>query len=170
MASLWAEHMGWDLSPFDLVEMVTASPGDALSRCWGLQVGRLAAKSCADVTVIGRTTDDPFENLVLASEEQVLLVLVGGKPQYGTKELMEACGVHRTTSVSIGRVRRRVTLVDPKDKDKPLAQRAAWTWNKLLNQLEAVRIDPIGAVRAANAPNARSGRIASAVGPERNTF
>jgi hypothetical protein len=79
---------------------------------------------------------------------------------------MEACQAGRTTAVKVGPARRRIALIDPEDEDKPPQHRRAWTWNKVLERLEAVRKDPIAAVDAANAPTAFSGRIASAVGPE----
>jgi cytosine/adenosine deaminase-related metal-dependent hydrolase len=165
VARLWVEHAGWDLDAFELVEMVTGSPGDMLSQCWGKQVGRLTTHARADVLVLQKTGDDPWEELVRAREEQVLLVLVDGQPRYGTKELMEACGASRTTSVAVGPVRRHIVLIDPKDADKPPGERSAWTWSKALDRLEAVRDDPIGAVEAADAPSALAGRIPSAVGP-----
>lgn len=170
VARLWIERAGWDLNAFDLVEMVTASPGDALSRCWGKQVGRLLTHARADVAVVARTTDDPWENLVRAREEQVVLVLIDGQPRYGTKQLMEACGAKRTTTVQVGAARRRIMLIDPRDEDKPPEEQSSWTWSKALERLEAVRDDPIGTVDAANAPSAFAGRIMSAVGPEGRTL
>jgi cytosine/adenosine deaminase-related metal-dependent hydrolase len=165
VARIWAEREGWKLEAFDLVEMVTSAPGDALSRCWGTQVGRLATGARADVAVLRRSTDDPWEDLVRAREEAVLLVLIDGQPRYGTKALMEVCGATRTTSVEVGEARRRIMLFDPQDEDKPPAERRSWTWSKALARLEAVRDDPIGAVDAANAPTAQAGRIPSALGP-----
>jgi hypothetical protein len=166
VARIWADQEQWDLDDFDLVEMVTASPGDMLSQCWGKKVGRLVAHSLGDICVVRRTHDDPWENLVKAHEEQIRLVLIDGQPRYGTKELMTACGASRTTSVKVGKQRRRIMLIDPKDADKPPADQASWTWNKALDRLEAVRADPIGAVDAANALNAAAGRIPSAMGPD----
>ena len=166
VAKLWIEQEGWDLDAFDLVEMVTGSPGDMLSQCWGKQVGRLVTNARADIAVLSRSTDDPWENLVRAHEEQVVLAMVDGQPQYGTKELMKACGASRTTSVRLGSARRRIVLIDPKDEDKPPEDQSSWTWSKALERLEAVRDDPIGTVAAADAPNALAGRIPSAVGPD----
>jgi len=168
VARIWADLKQWDLDDFDLVEMVTAAPGDALSRCWGKKVGRLVAYSLGDICVVKRTHDDPWENLVKAHEEDVLLVLIDGQPRYGTKDLMTACGASRTTAVGVGEARRRIMLIDPKDKDKPPDDQDSWTWNRALDQLDAVRADPIGAVEAANAPNAAMGRIPSAMGPDDN--
>lgn len=170
VARLWSEHAGWGLSARELAEMATAVPGDALARCWGRQVGRLEPGACADVTVIARRDPDPFESLVRAREEDVTLVLVGGRAVWGTKALVEACGSRRTTSVPVGAARRRVPLTDPADRSLPPEARAIWTWTRVLAALEAVRADPAGAVDAANAPNASAGRLPSSLGPEGDTL
>ena len=168
VARIWADEQQWDLSDFDLVEMVTASPGDVLGQCWGKRVGRLVAHSLGDVCVVRRTCDDPWENLVKAHEEHVLLVLIDGQPRYGTKALMAACGAHRTTSVRVGPARRRIMLLDPKDIDRPPEDQESWTWKEVLDRLDSVRADPAAAMEAANAPNAAMGRIPSAMGPDDN--
>lgn len=167
-ARIWADKEQWDLDDFDLVEMVTGSPGDALSQCWGKKVGRLVTNSLADICVMKRAHDDPWENLVKAHEEQVLLVLIDGQPRYGTRALMTASGASRTTSVRIGRARRRIMLIDPKDADLPPEDQDSWTWSKALGRLKAVRKDPSAALAAAEAPTAAMGRIPSAMGPDDN--
>jgi 5-methylthioadenosine/S-adenosylhomocysteine deaminase len=122
VARIWADRESWDLDDFDLVEMVTASPGDALKQCWGKQVGRLVPGALGDICIVEKVHNDPWENLVKAREEQILLVLVNGQPRYGTKKLMTAAGGKRTTSVRVGTKRRRVILIDPKDKNKPVEE------------------------------------------------
>lgn len=168
VARIWSDAQGWDLDDFDLVEMVTANPGDALSRVWGKQVGRLVHGALADLTVITRKSEDPWENLVRAKEQQVQAVFIGGQPRYGTKKLMDAGGIKRTTSVSFGRVRRRVALFDPKDEDKPEDERAVWTWSKVLKRMDAVRKDPVGTVNAADQASASGSVVRSARGPDDN--
>ena len=63
-ARLCAENLGWQLSDFDLVEMVTGASGDMLHRIWGKRVGRIVTHGLGDLTVIKRTFDDPWQNLV----------------------------------------------------------------------------------------------------------
>ena len=166
VARIWADEQGWDLDNFDLVEMATAAPGDALSDCWGKRVGRLVAGALGDLCVVERVHDDPWENLVRAHEEQILLVFVDGKPTYGTYALMTAAGARRTTSVRVGRRRRRVVLIDPRDENKPPAEQSAWTYQEALDRLKDVMADPRGAVQRADAPTAAAGRIPSAMGPD----
>ncbi len=170
VARLWSEQAAWGLSAFELAAMATATPGDALARCWGRQVGRLEPGACADVAVIARRDPDPFESLVRAREEDVVLVLVGGRAVWGTKDMVEACGTRRSTSVTVGEARRRTPLTDPADQALPHAERATWTWTQVMAALEAVRADPVGAVDAANAPSASAGRPPSSLGPEGDTL
>ena len=141
-ARLCVDDFGWALSDFDLVDMVTGSPGDILHRCWDKRVGRLVTHGLGDLVVVARSVDDPWANLVQAHEEQIQLVLVDGKPQYGSKELMEACGASKTTSVRVGSARRRVILLDPADKARPRSEQRSWTWRKAMDQLELVRKNP----------------------------
>jgi hypothetical protein len=146
--------------------MVTASPGDALTECWGKKIGRLVAGALGDICVVEKIHDDPWENLVKAREEQILLVLVDGQPRYGIKDLVTAAGGKRTTAVTVGTKRRRVILIDPEDENKPIDEQRSWTYQEVLDRLKAVMRDPIGAVEAADAPNAAAGRIPSAMGPD----
>ena len=145
VAQVWAEEAGLALSPFDLVGMVTAAPGDLLGRCWPQSAGRLEPGRLADVTVITRRHSDPWKNLVMAREADVLLVVVGGRARYGTRELMAACGERRTTSVAIGRQRRHVALLRPDQPER------AWTWRAVLDELEQVRLDPDAAISGGQA-------------------
>lgn len=166
VARIWADRENWDLDDFDLVEMVTASPGDALSQCWGKRVGRLVAGALGDICVVENVHNDPWENLVKAREEQILLVLVDGEPRYGTKDLVTAAGGKRSTSVRVGSERRRVILIDPEDENKPIGEQRSWIYQEVLDRLKAVMKDPIGAVEAADAPTAAAGRVPSAMGPD----
>jgi cytosine/adenosine deaminase-related metal-dependent hydrolase len=100
VAYTWVRHAEWGITPFDLVEMVTATPGDLLARAWaGQGPGRLQPGRMADAVVIAKRHDDPWTNLVLAREHDVLLVVDDGQPRYGTAALMSAAGATRTTSM-----------------------------------------------------------------------
>ena len=168
VARLWSDSQQWGLTDFDLVQMVTSSPGDSLALSWGHQLGRLEANALADITVVAKRKSDPWENLVTAREEDILLVIVNGKPHFGTKSLMSACGATKTTSVRLGPVRRRTVLINPAEEDLP--NPSPWTWNKALAILNAVRADPIGSVDTASAPTAMAGRVSAAVGPFNDPF
>ena len=138
---------GWALTDAELAQMVTCLPGDVLARAWQLPVGRLVAGALADLVVIDQRRADPWASLVAARERDVRLVVVGGRPVWGTSALMSAAGRGHTTAVRMGSVSRRVTLVRPDDATK------TWTWTDLLARLNAVRAERrAGSPRRAGGP------------------
>ncbi len=154
VARLISDDQGWDLSNFDLVEMVTANPGDAMSRCWSsrngdpLPVGRLVANALADIAVFKRRHDSPWDNLVSAHEEDLRLVFVDGNARFGEKTLMKQSGATRTTSVKVGRTNKHTVLTNPKDENRPVEERRRWFYKNVLEALEAVRENPNGTLEA----------------------
>jgi cytosine/adenosine deaminase-related metal-dependent hydrolase len=133
VARIWSDLQGWGLTDHQLVRMITSVPGDALAPAWQQPVGRIVPGAIGDVAVVSRRTRDVWRNLVTAREDDVLLVTVGGRPRYGTKQLMDAAGARNTTSVTVGPVTRRVTLVRPDDPTR------TWSWKDVLARMEAVR-------------------------------
>ena len=64
VAHTWVRHAGLDLTPFDLVEMVTSNPGDLLARAWaGLAPGPAGARPDGrrrgDRQALRRSVDQP---------------------------------------------------------------------------------------------------------------
>ena len=154
VAKLWAEAAGLEVDDHDLVSMVTAIPGDLLGRAWGSAApGRLVPGGLGDLVVVARRRVDPWANLVQAREQDVELVVVDGRPVYGTRGLMRAAGVVATTAVGIGRERRHVTLRDP------AALSRTWTWSRVCADLARVAANPHAAIRRAHEA------LASAPGP-----
>jgi 5-methylthioadenosine/S-adenosylhomocysteine deaminase len=131
------------------VEMMTCNPGDELARSWGRQIGRLQPGAIADVVVLDtKARAEPFSAIVTAIETQVQLVVVAGKPLYGTAALMSAAGATGTTAITVGGQHRRLALT------RPVAQGSSpegtpWAWSSVTARINAVRKDPAGAVRAA---------------------
>ncbi len=153
VARIWSDRAGWGLTDHQLVRMITSAPGDVLASAWQQPVGRLVPGAAGDVAVVARRTRDVWRNLVTAREDDVLFVTVAGQARYGTKRLMDAAGAAHTTSVGVGPVTRRVTLVRPDDPSR------TWSWRDLLGRLDAVRkhaaaTPPVGPGAAA----ARAGR------------
>jgi len=144
VARLVADSSGWDLSDLDLVRMVTSTPGDVLAQSWPHRVGRLQPGAAADLVVLraGRRAD-PFHAVVHARENDVRLVIVGGRLEYGTEQLM-APVVARTTAVDVAGERRALTLASP-DATTP------WSWDEVVAGLEAVRREPKRSIDAARA-------------------
>ena len=167
VARLVSDDRGWSLSNFELVSMVTRNPGAAMSLCWSeiggapLPVGRLQPLALADIAVVARREDDPWDNLIAAREEDVSLVLVGGEPRYGSRDLMRACGVTRTTSVAKGGLSRHTVLTHPEDKDKEVEDRRRWYFKNVLEALDAVVEDPRSSVDLLSAPTATSDPVAA---------
>jgi 5-methylthioadenosine/S-adenosylhomocysteine deaminase len=72
----------------ELVEMVTVNPARAIG--WNGKAGQLTAGSAADLLVLRKKSDDPYRNLIEATEESVALVVIDGQPLYGDLELMRS--------------------------------------------------------------------------------
>ncbi len=133
VARLWSDAQGWGLSDADIVSMLTCAPGDALARAWGSSVGRLVPGGLGDLVVVAQRRADPWASLVAARERDIELVVVGGRPRWGTTPLMRAAGARDAVSVRIGSAYRRVALVRPDDPSTP------WPWSDVLARLDAVR-------------------------------
>jgi 5-methylthioadenosine/S-adenosylhomocysteine deaminase len=74
-------RQGLDIAPADLVRMVTS--GAASIAGLGDHLGELAAGRPADVLVLERHHQDPYENVCRADPSWVELVLIGGDITYG---------------------------------------------------------------------------------------
>lgn len=123
-----------------LCDMVTANPGDALATAWGPQIGRLQHANAADLVVVERHHEDVYRNLIAATEPHLLLVMVRGRPFYGTTALMNAAGATDTNSISIAGVRRSVAVRQPGAK-------STLDWPGVTRALGRVRADPVAAWR-----------------------
>lgn len=154
VAAAWnAAALGGSLSEEDLVEMVTANPGDTLTRPWGVQVGRLVPGALADIAVFARAGDsDPWRTVLDATERDVRFVMVGGRPAYGNKSLLAAAGATDIESITVAGVRRGIVMMLPEElaPDAPDMQRQAnKSWAEGLAELQAVWTDPKAAVERA---------------------
>ena len=140
VAHLWNHHpKGLDgaFSDQELCEMVTANPADAVG--WSDHVGRVKPGLLADLVVVNARRPDPYDNLIRATERDVRLVLVGGRPVYGGVGLMRQAGARDPDRVVVAGRPRSVALVDHDVQDADLR------WGEVVAALEAVRADPPGA-------------------------
>ncbi|MGN6302441.1 MAG: amidohydrolase family protein [Angustibacter sp.] len=143
-ARLVADDQGWELSDADLVAMMTCEPGDVLARAWGRQVGRLQPGAIADVLVISaKPRARPYARVVAATESDVELVVIDGRPRYGTPELMQAAGASPVTHLTVAARRMALGLTRPDDAT------AGWEWSAVVDRLEEVRADPADEIRKA---------------------
>lgn len=142
-AQVWVDHAGLDVSRHQLVKMVTATPGDLLGQVWGAPLGRLVPGAFGDAVVVARRHSDPWANLIAAREEDIQLVIMGGRPVYGTWDVMRQIRAGATTAVKLGRQTRHVPLRRP-EEDR------LWTWRAVMAELERVAKDPLKAIDQAN--------------------
>jgi 5-methylthioadenosine/S-adenosylhomocysteine deaminase len=130
-------------SDAELCEMVTANPGDALAVAWGPRMGRLEAGSEADLVVLEQHRQNVHRNLIQATEQHVRLVVIRGKPFYGTKSLMEAAGASGANAITVAGESRSVVVRMPNRTDATLS------WPQVKRALETVRRDPVAAWKSA---------------------
>ena len=84
---LYQSLYGEDLPPKTIFEMVTINAAKAFwmeDRIGSLEEGKLG-----DVLVLNARKDDPYENLVSASMEDIELLILAGKPIYGELRFLE---------------------------------------------------------------------------------
>jgi cytosine/adenosine deaminase-related metal-dependent hydrolase len=104
-ADLWNRAHGRPFSDSLLVAMVTVHPARALQ--WQAWAGTVTQGKAADLVVLDRIRLDPYRNLIEATERNVQLVLVGGRPMYGDADVLEplyASGVERVGTL-LGRAK-----------------------------------------------------------------
>jgi 5-methylthioadenosine/S-adenosylhomocysteine deaminase len=146
VARIVSDALGWGLSDEALVRMMTCAPGDVLARAWPRQVGRLQPGAVADAVVIdAKRGADAFRTVVEATERDVALVVIDGKPRYGTKALMTAAKASPTTPLTVAGRARLLSLAKPDDATK------AFRFADVVARLEEVRADPKAEINAASA-------------------
>ena len=164
VAALWNdEALAGALDDRELGMMATANAGDALARCWGVDVGRLRPGALADVLVTTRRDPDPHRNLLRSDERGVRLVIVGGRPVLGTPSILAAAGVPAADiePLVVGGVRKGVVMKLPEEllpPDPALRAEATMSWADGVAAMAALSADPAGAVRQAVAERERRPR------------
>jgi cytosine/adenosine deaminase-related metal-dependent hydrolase len=87
---LYRRLYGEDLSAKTFFEMITRNAAKAF---WMQdQIGVLEEGKLADILVLKGRIDDPYENLVSASMEDIELLILAGKPLYGEPRFIELFG------------------------------------------------------------------------------
>ncbi|HEX8696402.1 MAG TPA: amidohydrolase family protein [Longimicrobium sp.] len=104
-ADLWNQAHGRPFSDSLLVAMVTVHPARALQ--WQAWAGTVTPGKAADLVVLDRIRMDPYRNLIEATERNVQLVLVGGRPMYGDADVLEPLypGGVETVGTLLGRAK-----------------------------------------------------------------
>jgi 5-methylthioadenosine/S-adenosylhomocysteine deaminase len=81
---------GIGLDDYDIVALATANPAKILH--WDKNLGTLEAGKLADFIVITGTTGDAYQHLIKARENDISLVVIDGRPRYGTTQTMQGLG------------------------------------------------------------------------------
>jgi cytosine/adenosine deaminase-related metal-dependent hydrolase len=141
VARLASDELDFGITDEELVGMVTANPGDVLSRCWHRPVGRLVQGAFADVTVLKpRGNTSVWSQVVRAREADVLLTIVDGQPRYGDPTLMREAGVRHGSTLSVAGKKKKLALPDPDAPGKTVS------WSDIRQRLDGVRKNPAAAV------------------------
>jgi 5-methylthioadenosine/S-adenosylhomocysteine deaminase len=136
VADMWnRDHLEGAFSDWQLCEMVTCNPADALG--WGDRLGRLKAGLYADFVVMTDRGGDPYRNLIEGVEADVVLVAINGQPFYGTAELVQAAGATHAEPIAVGAASRAIVLVYPDVPDADMG------WADVLADLDAAVADPV---------------------------
>jgi cytosine/adenosine deaminase-related metal-dependent hydrolase len=131
VADLWNRtRLGRVFTDRDLCEMATANAADALAL--DDRIGRLRAGLLADIVVMARRQDDPYRNLIEATEKQVLLVLADGHVRFGRADLLRAARAANLTPVAASATA-AVSLPDPAIDTSVL------TWREIVTTLDRVQ-------------------------------
>ncbi len=170
VAARWnSTVLGHALSNAELVDMVTANPGDTLAGPWGVQTGRLAPGALADLAVFKAVAADAYETVIRANERHVRLVMVGGRAIYGNVSLLRAAGAGPHESLRVRGVRRGIVMGLPDELmpgEPDLDAMATMSWIDGLRQLSAVWEDPARAVRRARGARGRRFEFVPDLPPE----
>ncbi|MBY3031161.1 amidohydrolase family protein [Rhizobium leguminosarum] len=81
IARMVSDHLGGLFSLEELARMVTSAPARMLG--WHGQVGSIARGLKADLLVLEGTNADVYEQLLTTRENDVLAVVIDGRPRYG---------------------------------------------------------------------------------------
>ena len=137
--------LGLGFTDRELVATVTTNPGDALSRCWKQVVGRLEEGSFGDVTVFSASTKTVWTHVVESTEADVRLVVYNGIPRYGEAALMNAAPLRPSSPITVRKKKYRFAIANPATPAK------GWSFADITGALDAVRKDPVTALKKADA-------------------
>jgi cytosine/adenosine deaminase-related metal-dependent hydrolase len=105
------ESLGQAFSRKNLVEMVTVNPAKAIG--WDDRVGRVLPGHMADLVVFERRDGDPYRNLVLSTEKDLKLSILGGKPRYGDPSLLKKLGIKTPETITVAGKKRGLDMLEP---------------------------------------------------------
>ena len=113
VARLAAAAAGVSLSDQKIAEAATVVA--ARSAGWGDKLGSIAENKYADLLVLDDSQQDPYENLVCATERNIRLVVIAGHVRHGDESLVRSAGLadDRTEALQVGGRAKRLNLNHP---------------------------------------------------------
>ncbi len=114
MARIVSAHLGGVFSDRELAAMVTTTPAGMVG--WNDFLGSLEVGKIADCVVLDGVTDDPYTQLINATESDILTVVIDGRPRAGRATIIDP----GTAGVEMLRVAKQDLVVDVVDRGHPL--------------------------------------------------
>jgi len=111
VADLVNKEMNNIFSDIELVEMVTINPAKSVSI--DDRIGSIAPGLFADLVVFDNNYDDPYRNLILSTEKNLQLSIIGGRPRYGNIELLEKFGVTNYEKIKVDDLTKGIDILEP---------------------------------------------------------
>jgi cytosine/adenosine deaminase-related metal-dependent hydrolase len=99
-ARVASEAAGGVFTDRDLVALATRDAARILG--WEKELGSIEPGRKADFVVVAGTAGDPYERLLRANEPDIVLVVIGGVPRYGTPGLLKTAGVAGSERIRVG--------------------------------------------------------------------
>ena len=121
---------------FELVKAVTISPAQILG--WDQHLGTLEKGKIADLLIVNDKTADVYQNLILAKEEDVTLVMIAGVARYGSASIMDALvsdTTHPSESIQVNGSNKKLYLYTDGSEINDLS------FNDALTDLTAIMSD-----------------------------
>jgi 5-methylthioadenosine/S-adenosylhomocysteine deaminase len=141
VADLWnTTHLQGLFTAQQLCAMVTSNPADAIGL--GKRLGRIVPGARADLLVMPPKQTDPYRNLIQCTERDTALVLVAGRPAYGSQALMTAAGAGNQQPIGAAGLDQVISLPNPTNPNAHLR------WSQIVSRLQTLQQNPQAAPEA----------------------
>ncbi len=101
VAKLYSEANGKLFTDYELLAMATKNAARIIK--WDKELGTLEKGKRADLVVIHNQGNDPYKNILQASEKSISLVVINGTPRYGDAALMRSFDLRHTEAKTIAK-------------------------------------------------------------------
>jgi hypothetical protein len=91
--------------------MVIINPAKAIR--WDDRLGKIEANYLADILVTERLNKDPYRSLIRATERNIRLVTIEGRPRFGDFEMLNMLGLQGYETLQIGLTKKGIDILEP---------------------------------------------------------